>query len=598
MSTKGVLNPDAAGITPPAKFRATRSNTKAITQQTNVSPQMATLEKKQAKAKEAREAGQIARHHLISEKFFDEETPVTNSTLLRTLTQIIQKYNASTPQNLIRTLTNLTVLMHEANASEPQLTPTIEILTQKLGERIDKSLKEEMGKMSNLITSSLAEQRKDVETPESLNEAINTLKQVTSDMNKTINEATMATTQITDTAYSYKQALLQTTTQPAQPQNEATRTRNMYNTDNTGLMLGIDKKARQVLLDTAKGEDNYWNIYEIKEKAEAALGSMTPTPPKGVKIQEAIKLRNGSMILQFATKESADWLRTPANKAAFIKKFDPEATIRERVHPIMVPRIPITFDPNNPAHLRETEEVNRLPTGTIKKARWIKPEYRRAPGQSCAHAIFTITSVSVANILLKDGIYINNARTFPKKLKYEPKQCMKCRKWGHFAASCRAETDTCGTCGGQHRTSECTNVNKKYCVSCKSDEHTSWDRNCPEFHRKCAEYSNFHPENNLIYFPTDEDWTMTTRPYQLPLTDKFPNHYNVGSLPPPNRTARQLPTRPIGKKDKHSNKNNGSSQNVVESFFARIDDVDEDDEAPSEGEIVNPTASHPQHRKT
>ncbi len=102
----------------------------------------------------------------------------------------------------------------------------------------------------------------------------------------------------------------------------------------------------------------------------------------------------------------------------------------------MVLRIPLTFDPDNPKHLREIEETNRMPPKVIKKAWWIKPINRRTPGQSCAHAIFTITLAAEANRVLKDGLYICNACTFPKKLKFEPKQCMKCRKWGHYTASC------------------------------------------------------------------------------------------------------------------------------------------------------------------
>ena len=33
-----------------------------------------------------------------------------------------------------------------------------------------------------------------------------------------------------------------------------------------------------------------------------------------------------------------------------------------------MPRILITFDPNNPAHIREIEEVNSLSTSSILKA--------------------------------------------------------------------------------------------------------------------------------------------------------------------------------------------------------------------------------------
>ncbi|KAF8259342.1 hypothetical protein EI94DRAFT_1546601, partial [Lactarius quietus] len=128
-------------------------------------------------------------------------------------------------------------------------------------------------------------------------------------------------------------------------------------------------------------------------------------------------------------------------------------------------------------------------------------------GQSCTHAIFMISSREVANVLLKDGIYVCNVRTFPSKFKHEPKQCMKCCKWGHFTTDCKAQSDTCRTCGGQHRTRNCKIEGKKYCVSYRSKDHASWDHNCPEFIRKCYEYSNFHLENHLVYFPTDEDWT-------------------------------------------------------------------------------------------
>jgi hypothetical protein len=174
--------------------------------------------------------------------------------------------------------------------------------------------------------------------------------------------------------------------------------------NDTGLLLGINKKARQVLLDTTKGEDNYMNIYEVKEKAMAAMEDILPAPPQGTEIQEVIKLWNSSMILQFNTKEATDWLHTPEIEISFTRKFDPDTTIRDWVHPVMVPRIPLTFDPSNPTHLREVEEVNQMPPKAIKKARWIKPEYRHAPRQSCAHAIFTISSATDTNRILRDGV--------------------------------------------------------------------------------------------------------------------------------------------------------------------------------------------------
>jgi hypothetical protein len=88
--------------------------------------------------------------------------------------------------------------------------------------------------------------------------------------------------------------------------------------------------------------------------------------------------------------------------------------------------------------------------------------------------------------------------------------------------------------------------------------------------RKCDDLSGFHLENNLLYFPTDEDWTLTIRPDRIPFEDKCPKRYTVGSLPPPNRTMRQLPTRPVAKKSKRPNNNNiDSGQAVIENFFGK-----------------------------
>jgi len=127
---------------------------------------------------------------------------------------------------------------------------------------------------------------------------------------------------------------------------------------------------------------------------------------------------------------------------------------------------------------------------------------------------------------------------------------MKCRKWGHFASECTASKDTCGTCGGEHRTNSCTDPSKRYCVACKANTHASWDRNCPEFKKKCVWFDEKHPENAIRYFPTEDEWTQTMRPVRIPIPERFPARYAVGSLPPQNRNGRELPTRSIAPKEK------------------------------------------------
>jgi hypothetical protein len=108
---------------------------------------------------------------------------------------------------------------------------------------------------------------------------------------------------------------------------------------------------------------------------------------------------------------------------------------------------------------------------------------------------------------------------------------MKCRNWGHFAKECHAQTDTCGTCGENHHTKSCTSSGKTYCVSCKDNSHASWDRKCPEFTRRRAIHDERNPENEMPFYPTDQDWSLTARPPRIPLSERFPQKFAVNSLP-------------------------------------------------------------------
>jgi hypothetical protein len=85
-----------------------------------------------------------------------------------------------------------------------------------------------------------------------------------------------------------------------------------------------------------------------------------------------------------------------------------------------------------------------------------------------------------------------------------------------------------------------------------------------------------HPENTLKFFPTDSSWTHEVRPKKIPFEDRFPTRFAVGSLPPPNRNGRGLPTRPIEKqpkrpKGKGKDKGKGKAlpgQTTIEDFLA------------------------------
>ena len=172
-----------------------------------------------------------------------------------------------------------------------------------------------------------------------------------------------------------------------------------------------------------------------------------------------------------------------------------------------------------------------IPDFTIVRAKWIKPTNRRRTGQTHTYAILCITSADAANHLIRDGLVICSAKLRPSKLKQDPTQCMKCRGWGHFARECTSKVNTCGTCSESHCTRSCTNVDKTYCSSCKDHSHTSWDRGCPEAIHRQATCDKRNPENEMPFFPTEQDWMLTMKPIRIPLDERFPQRFAVNSLP-------------------------------------------------------------------
>ena len=297
----------------------------------------------------------------------------------------------------------------------------------------------------------------------------------------------------------------------------------------------MDRKAKQILVDIFdEGDANTLgkSLMDLIAKANEALDSMVDTSkPANVKVESIFKTRKNAILLTLNSKEAANWVREPGNEETFANTFSKGVHIREWEYNLVAPRVLLMFEPENAKHLREIEEANSLPVLVIRKARWIKPTERRRVSQTHAYAILTVTSVDTANKLIKDGLGICSSFIRPTKLKHEPTRCMKCRRWGHFVDKCLQLEDTCGTCGGKHHMSLCTSKDKCHCVSCGSDVHASWDRACPDFIRWCAFIDERNPDNNMLFFPAEQEWTLVTRPSRVPFAEHFPDKFTANSLP-------------------------------------------------------------------
>ena len=560
MASKGPSQTGASGQ-PPTAMRTTRASSRQAAHAppggSNASPG--------EKAKKRPTAGEQSRSILADAKCLGSEELITPSTMYKILARILNKYGEGMNSDARVALRALATLLQEVENQEQISARMMDAIARKVESKLETVLDSGMLKMSDMVDSVVANQKDLQEATAKLAGSTEALQKTAQEMGCSAKEASATTEQLANTVTTYKEALLTASNEMPRTGARQTATTN----EDPRLTRDLDRRSRQILVEIGKEAVEGKSAVEIKERLENALKNMEPSPPEGAKIQEINKLRNGGVIIQLESKEAADWLREPFNKHAFTGNLDANAFIKERTYPIVVPRVPITFEPANQDHLRKVEGVNNLAPNTICKARWIKPIYRRHPKQLVAHATFTLSSACEANRLIRDGMNICSNRTYPKRLKYEPKQCMKCRKWGHFAAECHAKVDTCGTCGENHVTSECTESEKRYCVACKATDHASWDRSCPEFRRKSAHFDELHPENALTYFPTEESWTLIARPERIPIDERFPSKYTVGSLPPPSQTRRQMPTREVERKQKRRKRSMDSTQRTLDGYIER-----------------------------
>ncbi|TFK97209.1 hypothetical protein BDV98DRAFT_471256, partial [Pterulicium gracile] len=132
----------------------------------------------------------------------------------------------------------------------------------------------------------------------------------------------------------------------------------------------------------------------------------------------------------------------------------------------------------------EAELINSIPTGSILKTQWVKRPERRSPHQQSAHLLVTFIDADAANVILQRGSMVICSKSCPaEKDLSEPLRCLRCQKYGHMPKTCQRQhgVSTCGRCGEGHDIKECENPDKRCCVSCASDEHSSNDRACPSF---------------------------------------------------------------------------------------------------------------------
>ncbi|KAG1854753.1 hypothetical protein C8R48DRAFT_660903 [Suillus tomentosus] len=285
-------------------------------------------------------------------------------------------------------------------------------------------------------------------------------------------------------------------------------------------------KARQILINInpesplAPGKSLH---SQLVEKIKNALKTLVKTDTPDLELRSVTQYQNGGTIIEMIEEEAAAYIKRQRTSRSWnirpIRTSDPSDPkscmynkYHDRAYPVIIQFVPLTFNPSDQTQIQDVEQENKWEPGTITSAKWVKPPSKHSPSQRVAHLLITLKDPNTANIGIRDGITINQNKLQLKKNKREPIRCTKCQRYGHIARDCIQHHDTCANCAEEHRTSECTNKDLTRCVSCKTDDHASWARTCPELERRCTDLDSRDQGNTMPYYPTNEDWTQVQAP--------------------------------------------------------------------------------------
>jgi hypothetical protein len=269
-------------------------------------------------------------------------------------------------------------------------------------------------------------------------------------------------------------------------------------------------KARQFLLTGIKESPfGQYDTQRLKAEFNRIARELGLKDSEG-KVRSVVCQRDGNTLFEVDSDAAATWFTNISNRIEFSSAIGLEVTFRSRLYNVLAFNAPLNLDPEDQSHREEINEANGLEEGTIVSLRWAKPIDRRSAHQRSAHLVLSFTDADYANRAISGGILICNKKCHVERIKKEPLRCLKCQGWNHIARECAEMFSTCSNCAGKHKTADCTQPNRKRCVSCKSEDHASWSRECPTFLRKAEGFNERNPDNLLPFFPTSDPWTWAT----------------------------------------------------------------------------------------
>ena len=278
----------------------------------------------------------------------------------------------------------------------------------------------------------------------------------------------------------------------------------------------ISDKQILICLDKTATSSPNTDLMELtlvtKANTTVKLMAETEEPkPTDVKFIAAKILHNGSVLYQLNSVQAASWLRNPTIQKAFLKTYSSSAYICNKLFHIIAEFTPTTFNAGSEHAHAILEANNSLNPGAVIWSKYIKPPQLQSPNQRSAHVLIGLSTKEDINKIIQDGLYIEGKHIPIQKTTADPKRCLKCQCYGHYASNCNATIDTCAYCAGNHCTNICpSSDNPPKCANCKGQQangHTAADWDCPVFITERHRLHQCSLEHKYKFFPTNDPST-------------------------------------------------------------------------------------------
>ncbi|QRV95418.1 hypothetical protein RhiJN_23436 [Ceratobasidium sp. AG-Ba] len=262
----------------------------------------------------------------------------------------------------------------------------------------------------------------------------------------------------------------------------------------------LDKLDNRGLLDRA--EEAFEAAWATLSESYFATQQRLNSKP-GIQFRSAKRLPNGSILYELGDHTQAALLCLTEFALAFEKCYGLDAKFYGQQATILMEGAPISLKLND-SDIFALEQGCQLDHGSILGLSWAKPVEARTPGQTRAAVRVSLRSQDYADGLIENRCYLDEKRVYFRRLEEDPIRCLKCQKYGHKSTSCRSYQDICRPCGGKHRSSACDRPGLTQCANCRSDEHASWSRDCPEFLKAREKFNKQRPENRRRFFDPEK----------------------------------------------------------------------------------------------